>query len=166
MTRRMLRFLLACLGLAWSASAHALCVQPLCTVSLTTTNVAFGTYSPLLYGNTTTSGSVKVAFGGVAGLLIPFSIAISAGSSANFSTRTLRSGTNTLNYNLYIDSAYTTIWGDGSAGTQVASGSVTLDVNGLAPAQTFWVYGSIPGRQLTVAPGSYSDTLTVTMTYY
>lgn len=46
------------------------------------------------------------------------------------------------------------------------SAGVTLDVLGLSPTQTFYVYGRIPGRQLTAVPGAYSDTISVTLTYY
>ena len=167
MKRRLPSLTLALLlNLACSPAARALCVAPVCTVTVTTTNVAFGNYSPLLYTNTTTTGSITITFGGVAGLLIPFNIAISAGSSASFSTRRLRSGSNTLNYNLYLDPSYTTIWGDGTGGSQVVNGSVTLDLLGLSPGQVFYVYGSIPARQLTAVPGVYNDVITVTLTYY
>ena len=38
-----------------------------------------------------------------------FNVDLSTGSSANYTTRTLRNGTDALNYNLYADAAYTTI---------------------------------------------------------
>ena len=101
----------------------------------------------------TTTGTVRLTCGGVAGLLIPFNIALSPGSSGSYSGRRLRSGGNTLAYNLYTDATYTTVWGDGSSATQLVSSGVTLDLLGLAPAQVFSVYGRIPGRQTTVRPG-------------
>ena len=55
--------------------------------------------------------------------------------------------------------------GDGTAAPLISS-SVTLDLLGLAPAQQFWIYGRIPGRQLTAVPGLYVDALSVTVTYY
>lgn len=167
MTRRLaatLCLLLACLG--WAGPAQALCITGVCSCTLSTTNVAFGNYSPLAFGNTDTTGTVKVDCGGVAGLLIPFNIAISAGSSASFANRQMKSGTKTLAYNLYTDASYTTIWGDGTSASQIVSSGVTLDALGLAPTQTFYVYGRIPGRQTTVVPGVYADSINVTLTYY
>lgn len=164
MTRR----LLALLGLllAFTSPAQALCLPAVCSCGVVTTNVAFGSYSPLAFGNTDTTGSVKVSCGGVVGLLIPFNIAISAGSGGSYANRSMASGAHKLAYNLYTDSSCATVWGDGSAATQLISAGVLLDALGLSPAQTFWVYGRIPGRQLTAVPGSYSDTISVTLTYF
>ena len=164
MTRRLLALL--CLFFAFAPPARALCLPAVCSCGVTTTNVAFGTYNPLAFGNTDTTGSIKVSCGGVAGLLIPFNIAISTGGGGSYASRRLSSGANALAYNLYTDAAYTTVWGDGSGASQLVSSGVTLDLAGLAPAQTFWVYGRIPGRQLTAVPGTYSDTLSVTLTYF
>jgi spore coat protein U-like protein len=165
---RSLRCVLALLllMLAWAGPARALCIPALCTCTLATTNVAFGTYSPLAFGNTDTTGTVKVDCGGVVGLLIPFNIAISAGSSGSYANRQMKSGSNALAYNLYTDASYTTVWGDGGSATQLISAGVTLDLLGLAPAQNFYIYGRIPGRQLSVVPGVYSDTINVTLTYF
>ena len=164
MTRRLLALL--CLYFAFASPARALCLPAVCTCTLATTNVAFGNYSPLAFGNTDTTGSIKVDCGGVVGLLIPFNIAISAGASGSYANRTVKSGGNSLAYNLYTDPSYTTVWGDGSSATQLINSGVTLDVLGLAPTQNFYVYGRIPGRQITVVPGVYSDTINVTLTYF
>lgn len=162
----MSRRLLLLLGLLFAAeAARALCLPAVCSCTLATTNVAFGTYNPLALGNTDTTGSLKVTCGGVAGLLIPFNIALSTGNGGSY-TRRMKSGGNSLSYNVYTDAAYTSVWGDGSSATQVISSGVTLDVLGLAPAQNFVVYGRIPARQLTTVPGVYADTISVTVTYY
>ena len=151
---------------AFASPARALCVPGLCTCTLATTNVAFGNYSPLAFGNTDSTGTIKIDCGGVVGLLIPFDIAISAGSGGSYANRRMKSGSNQLAYNLYTDASYTTLWGDGSSATQILSGGVTLDLLGLAPPQSFYVYGRIPGRQITTVPGVYSDTINVTLTYF
>lgn len=160
------RLLAACVFLLSAGGAHALCLPAVCSCTAATTGVAFGSYNPLAFGSTDSTGTVRVSCGGVVGLLIPFNIALSPGSSASYSGRRLRSGGNTLAYNLYTDATYTTVWGDGSSATQLVSSGVTLDLLGLAPAQVFSVYGRIPGRQTTAVPGSYSDTISVTVTYY
>jgi len=84
-----------------------------------------------------------------------FEISLSAGSGT-FASRTLVSGANLLSYNLYVDPAHLTIWGDGSPGTATVSGSGT--------SRNFTVYGRVPARQNAFV-GSYSDTITVTITF-
>ena len=165
-SKTLIRFLMLLALLAAVSRAQALCVPAVCTCQTVTTNVAFGSYSPLAYGNTVSTGSISVSCGGVAGLLIPYSVSFSAGGGGSFSGRRMSSGANTLAYNLYVDPAYTTIWGDGTASSQTVAGSVTLDLLGLMTPQVLWVYGQIPARQLTAVPGIYSDTINVTLTYY
>lgn len=163
MTRRLIALLYLLLA---TSGARALCLPAVCSCTLATTNAAFGTYNPLAVGATDTTGGVKVSCGGVAGLLIPFNIALSAGSGGSYAGRRLKSGGNSLAYNLYTDATYSTIWGDGSSATQLLNSGVTLDVLGLSPAQNFTIYGRIPARQLTTVPGLYSDTISVTLTYF
>jgi spore coat protein U-like protein len=152
--------------LLWAAPAHALCVGPLCSCSVSTTAVVFGNVSPLSGSPTDSTGSVSVSCGGVAGLLIPYQIDLNAGGGASYATRRLSSGADTLSYNLYTDNSRLSVWGNGSGGTQSANGSVTLSVLGSSPAQVYTVYGRIPGGQTSAVPGSYTDTITVTVTYY
>jgi spore coat protein U-like protein len=147
-------------------AAQALCLPLACTCSVSTTTLAFGSYNPLAYGNTDSSGSVRVTCAGVVALLVPYDIALSAGGSGSFTTRRMSHGAYTLNYNLYTDNSYTTVLGNGVGGTQKLGGGITLDALGLAPPVLHWVYGRLPGRQLGAAPGAYSDSLTVTLTYY
>jgi spore coat protein U-like protein len=73
------------------------------------------------------------------------------------------SGTHPLSYNLYLNTAHTQIWGDGTRGTSTIS--TTLTVTRRRPAQARQtVYGMIPSGQ-DVAAGSYSDTIVVTVSY-
>ncbi|WP_349742710.1 Csu type fimbrial protein [Roseateles cavernae] len=164
---RLLRLLVLLLGAACGAgSAQALCLPVLCSCTVGTTPLLFGSYNPLAHGHTDSSASIKVDCGGVAGLLIPYNVAISAGGSGSFANRHMSLGAHQLGYNLYTDAARSTVWGDGTAATLLMSASITLDVLGLAPQQTHWVYGRLPGRQLGAVPGIYTDTLSVTLTYY
>lgn len=71
----------------------------------------------------------------------------------------LVSGTDRLNYNLFIDASRTQIWGDGtSAGTTVQLKKVTKNSPQSAP-----VYGRINAGQ-DVSAGPYSDSVLVTVT--
>ncbi|MEF9387891.1 spore coat protein U domain-containing protein [Ralstonia solanacearum species complex bacterium KE056] len=70
-----------------------------------------------------------------------------------------RSGdTQTVGYNLYTSSAYTTAWGDGSGSSSTVAGTGT----GLAQSTT--VFGRLPA-QTTPQAGTYTDTIIVTVTY-
>jgi spore coat protein U-like protein len=62
-----------------------------------------------------------------------------------------------LHYHLYSDSGHTVNWGN-------TVGTDTVSMTGSGVAQTLTVYGQVPAGQF-VTPGSYSDTITVTLTY-
>jgi spore coat protein U-like protein len=90
-------------------------------------------------------------------------MALSTGVAGTYNPREMRKGLNRLTYNLYVDPGYSQIWGDGSFGTRVVFGHISLDfVNFLT--FSIPVYGKIPA-QLEPAPGNYSDTIVATMIY-
>lgn len=123
----------------------------------TLTGVAFGNYNPLLSTPATANGSVTVYCQGNRS----FTITLSTGQSNSYAMRYMASGTTTthLNYNLYTDSTYTTVWGDGTGSTGTISGSLQNS------SATYPIYGEIPSPQATVVPGAYTDTITLTVTY-
>jgi spore coat protein U-like protein len=67
-------------------------------------------------------------------------------------------GGGTVSYQLFVDSAHTTAWGDGTAGTSMSTGT------GTGNQQALSVYGVVPAQK-TPAPGSYSDTITATISF-
>ncbi|WP_345813419.1 spore coat U domain-containing protein [Paraburkholderia sp. PREW-6R] len=89
-----------------------------------------------------------------------FRIALNGGSSGNVAARQLQrsGGGGTVNYQLYTDSGHTTAWGDGTAGTSMPTGV------GSGNAVSITVYGRVPA-QSTPMPGSYSDTITATISF-
>ena len=89
----------------------------------------------------------------------PYNIGLDAGtgSGATVNTRKLTSGGATVNYTLYSDTGRTTVWGN-TVSTDTVAGT------GNGAAQNYTVYGRIPS-QSTPAPGTYTDTVTVTVTY-
>lgn len=82
----------------------------------------------------------------------------SAGGAVNARKMIRALGTETVNYQLYQDAGYSLAWGDGTAGTTAVSGTG----NGLQ--STLTVYGRVPA-QTTPRPGTYSDTITATITF-
>lgn len=155
--------LVACL--LSTTSAHALCTL-VCSCSASTTSVVFAAHNPLSASNNDSTGKVTVSCGGVAGLAIPYTVALGAGVNGTMAARKMASGAARLNYNLYTTSGYATVFGDGSGSTATVGGNFLLNVLGTAPAQDIIVYARIPGSQTSVAPGSYTDTLVVTLTYF
>jgi spore coat protein U-like protein len=89
-----------------------------------------------------------------------FEIALSSGSSGNVAARQMQrsGGSGAVNYQLYTDAAHTIAWGDGTAGTTMATGT------GSGNAVSITVYGRVP-VQTTPMPGSYSDTITATISF-
>jgi spore coat protein U-like protein len=126
----------------------------------------FGAINPLSLGNTDSVGGVTVTCGGIAGLLIPLQVDISKGSGASYAARTMAYGANTLSYNLYQDSARSMVFGNGTSGTVDASSSMLLNALGIGAPVTIPIYGRVFGGQVTMVPGSYADTIAVTLTYY
>jgi len=92
----------------------------------------------------------------------PYTVSLNAGANAggssNFSTRTMKSGSDTLAYQLYLDAGRATVWGDGTASSSARNGT------GSGSAQSLTVYGRLPSLA-NVVPGAYTDTVTVTISY-
>ena len=84
-------------------------------------------------------------------------VELSQGRSHNYAVRQLRSGSNTLDYNLYTSAARSMVWGDGSG----VSSTMTAAKN---QTTLLTVFGQIPAGQ-DVAVGSYSDNITVTVNF-
>lgn len=135
-----------------------------CTASAT--SIAFGVYNPLATGVTPSTGTLKVTCNGsgTGSTNVTVGVALSTGLSGSFATRKMYSGTNTLNYNIYWSTAYSQIMGDGTGGSFAGTaGPFTVTAGGSNYA-TGTMYGAIPAAQ-DVAVGSYSDVITVTVTY-
>lgn len=133
-----------------------------CTTSAS--GVAFGSYAPLTGAARDSVGTVQVSCSllGLLSLLVSYDVKLSTGGSASYATRQMASGTHHLGYNLYLNSAHTQVWGDGSAGTQFLNDGYLLGLG--TTNRTYSIYGHIPGGQ-NAAVGSYADTITVTVTY-
>jgi spore coat protein U-like protein len=90
---------------------------------------------------------------------LPYTIALDGGLSGatNPTQRVMSQAAQQITYGLYRDSARAQPWGD-SVGTNTAAGT------GSGLAQTLTVYGRVPA-QTTPAPGTYLDTVVVTISY-
>jgi len=123
-----------------------------CQVSSGT--LSFGTQS-LLNANIDASSSISVTCTAAA----PYTVAMGPGLApgATTSTRQMLGPGGLIGYRLFRDSARTLNWGN-------QTGVDTYAGTGTGAAQTIPVYGRIP-PQSPVSPGTYQDTVIVTLTY-
>jgi spore coat protein U-like protein len=123
-----------------------------CSVSASTLN--FGSVGVLASAVNATSAVTVTCTNA-----LPYTIALDGGLSGatNPTQRAMSQAAQQITYGLYRDSARAQPWGD-SVGTNTAAGT------GSGLAQTLTVYGRVPA-QTTPAPGTYSDTVVVTISY-
>jgi spore coat protein U-like protein len=132
-------------------------VNPTCVIN-SASALSFPAYDPTQGAQAATS-SISVNCTNTT----PFNIGLSAGggSGASVANRVMTSGTNTLTYSLYQDSGHSTVWGNTvNTDTVAASGLGMASSNAIVKT----VYGQIP-NQPNAVPGSYADTVTVTVSY-
>ena len=140
-----------------------------CAVS--TSGLAFGAYQPLAFpgksssADVTSTATISVNCTGIAAGS-GYTISLGPGSYGpgdRISARYLNNITNGgayMNYNVYVDAGYISAWGNGTTGA-LLSGSITAG----SSSRSHTVYGSVPSGQSALRAGSYSDTLTVILTY-
>ena len=92
--------------------------------------------------------------------LLPYNIGLDGGTNGGgVSARKMKGGpaNELIDYSLSVNSARTTNWGN-------TIGTDTVSATGSGAAQTYIVYGRVPA-QTTPRPGSYTDIVTLTVTY-
>jgi spore coat protein U-like protein len=135
-----------------SGSSYTATINANCLVSAT--NLNFGSTSSLASNVDATSTVTVQCTNSTA-----YTVALNAGTGtgATITVRKMTSGANTINYSLYTNSARSVLWGNGTTG-------VTQSGTGSGNQQVYTVFGRIPPQSSPI-PGSYSDTITVTVTY-
>jgi spore coat protein U-like protein len=127
-----------------------------CTLSIP--DVSFGTVTRLTSPiNTTTSATVTCSNGA------PWTLALNAGSTPGNTYVSRRmslggSGPGTVQYQIYRDPGPANVWGNGTMGTVTRSGT------GVGTPQSVPIYLQVP-VQGPQAEGTYSDTVTATLTF-
>jgi len=129
-----------------------------CTVAGTTLNFgnsidALATPTPL-----DATSTLTVQCTNTTAYTVALNAGTNAGGASNFGSRTMKSGSNTLNYQLYLDAGHSSVWGDGTSSSSNVAGT------GTGNPQTLSIYGRLPSLA-NVVPGSYTDTVTVTVSY-
>lgn len=130
-----------------------------CTLS--TTSLAFGRYVPSRNAplDFTATISLSCSAQGQTAAPVEGTIAL-LGPSA----RSLTGGQHRIRYQLFMDPARTIPWGDGSGNTSTKA--ISGMVGPTTPMRaTFTVYGRVLARQSHAEVGSYSDRITVVLSY-
>lgn len=128
--------------------------------NINATGVSFGGYDVFASSPRDATGSVTVDCNIPANnphAPLAVTVSISPGNSGTFTQRRMQGPGTDLNYNLYATPSFSTVWGDGSGGSQVQSSMVNRDTPFSAT-----IYGRIPARQ-NVPAGIYNDLLIVTV---
>jgi spore coat protein U-like protein len=140
------------IGLTFLAAAGHAEAQN-CSISVPT-SVAFGTYD--VYGTFVDStGTVRI------GCIFATNVTVdlSRGNAPTFIPRYMVNGAQHLTYNLYLDAARTTIWGDNTGGSSHATpGTIFFTYVNIT------IYGRIPAGQDMTA-GAYTDSVVATVNF-
>jgi spore coat protein U-like protein len=137
-----------------------LTIQAQCVINSTAT-LNFGSLGVLGGASGTTNNDQNTTVAVQCTNTTPYDIGLDAGTTAGGSTTTrLLVGTSssaTVQYKLYTDPGHATNWGN-------TVGTDTVHTTGNGASQSHTIYGRIP-PQTTPKPDTYSDTVTVTVTY-
>ena len=128
-----------------------------CSWTTVPANINFGSYS--VFGPQLTANSAFAI-----NCVPPASatLTLSRGGSTTYSRIVSKSTapTGTLSYNLYTDAAGSTVWGDGTSGTQYLTFTGTPGNKDFAGS----IYGILPATVLNDGPpGTYTDTIQATL---
>jgi spore coat protein U-like protein len=137
----------------------------LATCQMSATAISFGTYIP--GDGTTLEANSSISIQCTSGTPTP-TLALNAGASGGTMAHRLMLGPGgaTLQYNLYTSSSYTTVFGDGTAGSSTVT--VAIGNNSFVTPVKVSVYGQFldsAANRLAAAAGTYTDTVTATLTY-
>jgi spore coat protein U-like protein len=137
-----------------------------CTVSAVGVN--FGVYDPFISTPGDSVGEITVTCTHVSGPAtdVRYTLTLSTGGSGSYLPRRLRAGSALLGYNLWSDATRSSIWGNGSSGTVIITGSMKVGpgVGNENRSAVHPIYGRIPALQ-DAAEGDFLDSIVATLTY-
>ena len=136
---------------AWAGAAQA---QSNCNLSGSSTTIDFGAVNPLLRGYAQQRGLIKV---NCLFLFLGTRVCISLGTgntSPSIAARAMGNGSYRMNYNLYTDPGYSSVWG--AATTSPPTSQVLTDV--IDASLSVPIYAKLPGGQTSVSTVGNADT--------
>lgn len=133
-----------------------------CTINAATLNFGSSVTGTTLIASAVT-GSTSVSVTCTNGS--PYSIGMDNGANASGSQRRMKSGANYLNYGLYVDAGYANPWTTGASNSTCTTTSDCYLGTGNGSAQSINIYGQVPSVGTAPPTGTYTDTVTMTITY-
>ncbi len=138
-----------------------LTITAACTIGAATLDFGSASGTSLLTTALTASTTVSVTCSNGS----PYSIGMGQGSNYS-STNRMINGTAFIGYGLYLDSADTEAWSTTTSSSSCSGGLNTCSLGtGNGSAQSVNIYGKVPTVSSAPAPGAYSDTVVMTITY-
>ena len=161
----------ACIYASCSVSAQAATATSNLTVQITITasctiNAATLDFGPnpgttLVAANIDAQSTVSVTCTSGS----PYSIGMDNGANASGTQRRMKTGANFLNYNLYVDAGRSNAWTTASTNIACTTANSCALGTGSGSAQSVSIYGRVPSIGTAPPPGTYTDTVLMTITY-
>ena len=96
----------------------------------------------------------------------PYSIGMGQGANYSAATNRMANGVNYIPYGLFLDAAWTQAWSTTTFAASCSGGASTCSLGtGTGSAQSVTIYGKVPTVATAPAPGAYTDTVVMTITY-
>ncbi|MGX7951210.1 Csu type fimbrial protein [Tsuneonella sp. HG249] len=134
-------------------------------VSVNVLNSCTVAATPMAFGSPTAIGGVDIDTTSTVSLVCTnganYDVALDAGANASGTQRRMSNGATVpvyVNYGIYKDAARSTTWGSAIGATQAGNA-------GTSGLVSLTAYGRIPSTAASVGAGSYTDTVTVTVTF-
>jgi spore coat protein U-like protein len=132
-----------------------------CTINAATLDFGSNAGTTLVSANVDAATTVSVTCTNGS----PYSIGMDNGANVSGSQRRMKNGANFLNYNLYVDSGRTNAWTTAASNSTCTSANSCFLGTGSGSAQSVNIYGRVPTTGSAPPTGTYTDTVTMTITY-
>jgi len=161
----------ACIFASGSVSAQAatatsnltvqITITASCTINAATLDFGSNPGTTLVAANIDASSTVSVTCTSGS----PYSIGMDNGANASGTQRRMKTGTNFLNYNLYVDAGRTNAWTTAASSTTCTTANSCALGTGNGSPQSVSIFGRVPSIGTAPPTGAYSDTVLMTITY-
>jgi spore coat protein U-like protein len=131
-----------------------------CTINAATLTFPSASGTSLLTTAVTANTTVSVTCTSTS----PYAIGMGQGNNYSGGNR-MTNGTNFLPYGLYVDAGYTHPWTTAASNNTCTTTNSCYLGTGSGQPQPISIYGQVPTVTTAPAPGTYSDTVLMTITY-
>jgi spore coat protein U-like protein len=146
-------------GTAGGTLGVSMTITASCSIGATSMVFTSQLGAPLVSTAATATGSITVTCTNQA----PYAIGFDNGSNYSSTRRMLFGSSNYLPYGLYTNAGLTTPWSTASSSSACTTSSNCYTGTGTGSAQTISIYGQVPTVASAPPPGTYTDTVNVTI---